>query len=61
MAKLTDPLVRATLIAVGVPPAYWAVFTLLFPGVPFTAGAGVAAGVALAFFEYRRSKALIEP
>lgn len=56
MPKLTDPLVRATLVGVLVPFAYWIVFTRLFPGAPFTGGAGVAAGVALGYFEYRRSR-----
>ena len=55
-AKLTDPRVRAALVGVLVPFAYWATLALLFPGAPFTGGAGVAAGIALAFFEYRRSK-----
>ncbi|CAN5179550.1 hypothetical protein BH24GEM2_BH24GEM2_16290 [soil metagenome] len=56
MAKLTDPLVRAALVGVLVPPTYWAVFTLLFPGMPVTHGAGVGAAIPLAFLEYRRSK-----
>jgi hypothetical protein len=58
MPKLTDPLLRATLVGALVPPAYWAVFTLLFPGMPLTRGAGVACGVALALYEYRRTKTL---
>ena len=59
MPKLTDPLVRATLVGVGVPAAYWAIFTAWFPEAPFAGGAGIAAGVALAVFEYRRSKTVL--
>ena len=56
MSKLTDPGVRALLLGVLVPPAFWAIFTLLFPGEPMTPGAGVGMAIPLAYLEYRRAK-----
>ena len=58
MLTLTNPVARAVLAVIIVPVVYWIVKTLVFPGVPLNGGAGVAAGVALAIMEYRRSKGI---
>ena len=60
MPKVTDPRVRALLLGVLIPPAYWAIYTLLFPGQPMTPGAGVGVAIPLAYLEYRRAKKALE-
>ena len=59
MPSLTSPMVRAALVGVLALVVFSIAYTLLFSGETVAYGAGVAAAVSLAFFEYRRTKSRV--